>query len=344
MNDNDLDWRVQEAFDGIEVPDEAKRQALAYVLAQGRKGRGAQREGQAAPQLDAAHPASGAVPGGQPAIRAVPRSAMRFRRVTRFVGGAIAACVVLAAVGFGAFRLGAGQAAIDAPGVEVPGAAASASASASAAEGADGGQPADSASRAGDGQVAALDDTAPTAFVDIDINPSIQLQLNSADEVVAAEGINEDGARLLLDASLDGLPYERALRTLIASDAIAPYLDGDAFVSVSVSSSNEAQQQALTMTSETCLADGPYQVDCRGVSRQLYDEAHGHGMGCGRYAAAVELTQLDPTVSVEDCASMTMRELRDRIAACKAASEGGAGNGAGAGGGHGGHGAHHGWR
>ena len=67
-------------------------------------------------------------------------------------------------------------------------------------------------------------------------------------------------------------------------------------------------------------------------------------MGCGRYAAAVELTQLDPTVSVEDCASMTMRELRDRIAACKAASEGGAGNGAGAGGGHGGHGAHHGWR
>ena len=116
MNDNDLDWRVREAFDGIEVPDEAKRQALAYVLAQGRKGRGAQREGQAAPQLDAAHPASGAVPGEQPAIRAVPRSAMRFRRVPRFVGGAIAACVVLAAGGVGGVRGGAGEGGIGGPG------------------------------------------------------------------------------------------------------------------------------------------------------------------------------------------------------------------------------------
>ena len=216
------------------------------------------------------------------------------------------------------------------------------------AERADGDQPADSAGPAGEGQAASPADTVPTAFVDIDINPSIQLQLNRVDEVVGAEGINEDGVRLLLDVPLNGLPYEQALQMLLASDQIASYLDGDAFVSISVSSSDEAQQQALTAASEVCLAGGSYQADCRGVSQQLYDEAHGHGMGCGRYAAAVELTQLDLGVSVEDCANMTMRELRDRIAACKAGSESAAagadgGSGSDMGGGHRGHGAHHGW-
>lgn len=81
-----------------------------------------------------------------------------------------------------------------------------------------------------------------------------------------------------------------------------------------MSSENQDQERALTNVSETYLASCPYRGSCNGFSQQFYDEAHSHGMGCGRYAAAVRLSELDPNISVDDCSGMTMRELHDRIA------------------------------
>lgn len=59
-------------------------------------------------------------------------------------------------------------------------------------------------------------------------------------------------------------------------------------------------------------------------------------MGVARYRAAQELLALDPSLTLDDCASMTMRELRDRIAALEAGDDNGGtaaddGNGGGAG-------------
>lgn len=68
--------------------------------------------------------------------------------------------------------------------------------------------------------------------------------------------------------------------------------------------------------SEQRLASLPCRGSCDAVSLELREEAHAHGMGCGKYAAALELSGLDPDVTIEDCHDMSMRELRDRIAAC----------------------------
>lgn len=195
----------------------------------------------------------------------------------------------------------------------------------------------------------------PTAFVDIDINPSIQLKLDQSGKVVGSEGINDDGAEALSNVSLEGVSYEQALKTLAESDALAPYFEEDAFVAVSVSSQDQAQEQALIDASEAWLASVPCQSSCNAANQQFYDEAHSHGMGCGRYAAAVELVELDPDITLEECSRMSMRELHDRIAECTAdgrtgSSQGQYGNsgahrGMGNGQGHGagaGHGANHG--
>ena len=167
--------------------------------------------------------------------------------------------------------------------------------------------------------VAVLPDTAVTAFVDIDINPSIELQLNDSNQVVAVEGVNEDGRSVLAGLALEGLSYEEALSALTSSEALAPYLNDDAFVQVSVASDNPGQERALMDASEQRLASLPCRGSCDAVSLELREEAHAHGMGCGRYAAALELSELDPDVTIEDCHDMSMRELRDRIAACHGA-------------------------
>lgn len=156
----------------------------------------------------------------------------------------------------------------------------------------------------------------PTAFVDIDINPSIQLKLDQSGTVVGSEGINDDGVETLSKVSLEGMSYEQALETLAESDALAPYFEEDAFVAVSVSSQDRAQEQALIDASEAWLAGVPCRSSCSAASQQFYEEAHSHGMGCGRYAAAVELIELDPDTTLEECSRLSMRELHNRIAAC----------------------------
>lgn len=264
MNDRELDIRVREAFDTLEVPDALRQRTLeAYdELA----------TAQAAdkPKL---HVVSSS--GGGPS-----RSTRKVRRA-RFMS-ALAACLVLGLAVIGIFRVGIAPVG-----------------------------PGDSAAPG-----AVLPDTAVTAFVDIDINPSIELQLNDSNQVVAVEGVNEDGRSVLAGLALEGLSYEEALSTLMSSEALAPYLNDDAFVQVSVASDNSGQERALMNASEQRLASLPCRGSCDAVSLELREEAHAHGMGCGKYAAALELSGLDPDVTIEDCHDMSMRELRDRIAAC----------------------------
>ena len=69
-----------------------------------------------------------------------------------------------------------------------------------------------------------------------------------------SEGINDDGVEALSKVALEGMSYEQALKTLAESDALAPYFEEDAFVAVSVSSQDQAQEQALIDASEAWLA------------------------------------------------------------------------------------------
>ena len=49
--------------------------------------------------------------------------------------------------------------------------------------------------------------------------------------------------------------------------------------------------------------------------------AHAVGLSCGKYRAYLELHELDPSVTPADIQGMTMREIRDRIAALSGSSD-----------------------
>ena len=52
-------------------------------------------------------------------------------------------------------------------------------------------------------------------------------------------------------------------------------------------------------------------------SRRSSAEAQALGLPLGKYHAYEELHALDPSITPEEAAGMTMRELRDRIDACR---------------------------
>ncbi len=162
----------------------------------------------------------------------------------------------------------------------------------------------------------------PTAYVGIDVNPSIELGLNRFGVVVAADGLNDDGRALLDAVPLLDRSYDEALSQLVKSDAFAPYAREDAFVEISVTSSDSRQAEELRAQSDAHLASLPCRGSCHAVDEETREAAVSAGMGAGRYRAALELMALDPNATLEECASMTMSELRDCIAACSDGADG----------------------
>ncbi|WP_139650505.1 anti-sigma-I factor RsgI family protein [Raoultibacter phocaeensis] len=153
-----------------------------------------------------------------------------------------------------------------------------------------------------------------TAQVGIDVNPSIELGLNRFDRVVAVRSLNDDGQRLLDGVELVGKSYDEAMAALTESEQFKAYATADGYIEISVTSNDAEQAETLTRKSDACLQAMPGHGACHTVSAENRDEALAAGMGVGRYNAALELMELDPNVTLDECRSMSMRELRDRIA------------------------------
>ncbi len=174
----------------------------------------------------------------------------------------------------------------------------------------------------------------PVAFVGIDVNPSIELGINRFDRVVEARPLNDDGRALLEDMALTGLGYQEAIDALTTSAAFAPYADAGSLVEVSVASADTALADRLAAQTDAALEALPCDHACGSVGTEVRDQASAAGMGMARYQAAQELVALDPSLTLDECAAMSMRELRDRISACAGhgeSSSDGASTGAGRG-------------
>lgn len=157
----------------------------------------------------------------------------------------------------------------------------------------------------------------PVAFIGIDVNPSIELGINRFDVVVEARPLNDDGRALLDQVALTGRPYRQAIDELAASAALAPYVDAGSLVEVSVASADATLADRLSTETDAALASLPCDHSCATVEAEVRTQADAAGMGMGRYRATQELLALDSSLTSEDCAAMTMRELRDRISACE---------------------------
>lgn len=159
----------------------------------------------------------------------------------------------------------------------------------------------------------------PAAFVGLDVNPSVELAVNEWGVVIDAQALNKDGEELLSDVTLQNKSYEDALDAFLASEGIAA-LGNDTYIEVSVTTDDETLADRIQQSSNQCLSTSSCEGSCHRVDEETRESAHHAGMGVGKYAAAQLLAELDPTITVEDCEHMSMRELRDRIDACKGES------------------------
>lgn len=154
----------------------------------------------------------------------------------------------------------------------------------------------------------------PTAYISMDVNPSIELGINRYGRVVTAEAYNRDGNDILRRLSLKNKPYLQAVKSLLEDEVFSSYLTGDAaLVFTIISEEPDDIQGELTAlgTGEDC------QVLTYISDSYCMQEAHQYEMSFGKYRAYLELAEYDGSVTVEDCQGMSMSDIQERIEGCR---------------------------
>ena len=151
------------------------------------------------------------------------------------------------------------------------------------------------------------------AYVSIDVNPSLELELNRLDRVISGRAYNEDGERVMESVSVRGMRYEDAIEQIMGSDGMQPYLTQDGALTFTVATDSLPKEERLLediSRSSGCVEHGGVSVR---ADMSLVGEAHENGLSLGKYLAYQILLRYEPDLTAQDCHDMSMSQIHGRI-------------------------------
>lgn len=153
----------------------------------------------------------------------------------------------------------------------------------------------------------------PVAYVSIDVNPSLELELNRLDRVISGRAYNEDGERILESVSVKGMRYEDAIERIVGSEEMQPYLTPEGALTFTVATDSAPKEERMLADiaqSSGCLEHGGISVR---ADMSLVGEAHENGFSLGKYLAYQILLRYEPGLPAQDCNEMSMSQIHGRI-------------------------------
>lgn len=150
----------------------------------------------------------------------------------------------------------------------------------------------------------------PISYLSVDINPSIEFTLNRFNYVIDAKEQNPDGEHIVKQLHLTGKKYLKAVELLVESDAMQKYLNNDATLTFTVAS---PEAEKLLKDLENSPVSNQYHGTCHSADMASAHAAHQCGMSIGKYQIYLYLSAYDPSITLEDCQSMTMHQLRSLL-------------------------------
>lgn len=158
-----------------------------------------------------------------------------------------------------------------------------------------------------------------SAYVDIDVNPSIELTLNRFDRVIGVYAYNEDGQRVLDTVNIRNKSYQDALSALVDKMVELGYIkDSGLFTATLQTKDGEASKEKLdTLISylDSVLQSGGRTVEENifVVDSETKTRAHDQNLTPAKYLAILELQSLDPTVTFDSCRDHSISEINQQI-------------------------------
>lgn len=154
------------------------------------------------------------------------------------------------------------------------------------------------------------------ALVSIDVNPSIELEVDADERIIIARALNDDGKKVLSGMKLEGTDLNTGVNAIVGSMLKNGYIDelrNSVLVSVSGDGSiDTAALEAKLMQEVSSALDGAGAVVAQNLddidddTRKL---AERYGISVGKAAFIEKIIELNPTLKVEELAPLSINEL-----------------------------------
>lgn len=162
--------------------------------------------------------------------------------------------------------------------------------------------------------------TTPVAYVSVDINPSIELSVNTFDQVISAEAYNEDGKKVLEDTNLVNSDVDDAVKNIITNAVSDGYIKEDGTSAVEITTATDKDNvatkldESLKQIADKSLEENNIEatVETQNVALARRDEARTLGITPGKLNLIQKLQELDPTISVEDYKSSSVKDIQKK--------------------------------
>ncbi len=150
----------------------------------------------------------------------------------------------------------------------------------------------------------------PVSYISIDINPSIEIEVNRFDRVISVTPSNADADLIVNSVKLTHLNYIEAIETLESSDEFEQYNDN--YTEITVISNTDENSDEMIDNINACSFAGE-NVHCFSSYNELKHDADNLSISFGKYRAFLELQEIDPTVTIEDMSHLPMGVIRELI-------------------------------
>lgn len=157
----------------------------------------------------------------------------------------------------------------------------------------------------------------PVTAIGLSINPSIELLVNTLDRVIGVKGVNSDGLELVRNLDVYGLPYDEAMQRILICDELAPYMDENSMISITVVDDRDNHAE-LVLSKVVCRAYSVAEkenVQYYQIDHQTQKAAEAAGLCVPRYLAWQNLRKTNPGITAEDVRELPKEEIH-RLAQC----------------------------
>lgn len=160
--------------------------------------------------------------------------------------------------------------------------------------------------------------TTEAAYLDIDVNPSIELTLNRFDQVINAYAYNKEGQEILDNIDITNKSYKNALTELVTEMTAQGYItDTGLFTATLQTSDNKTEKEKIKkmQTTITQLLKGQkntpeqkiYTVDATTKTH-----AHEENLTPAKYLAILKLQEVDPEATFDNCRHHSISEIEEQ--------------------------------
>lgn len=154
--------------------------------------------------------------------------------------------------------------------------------------------------------------------IDIDVNPSVEIQTNRRNQVMDVKALNKDGEIILADMNLQNIELNTAVNALIGSMVRKGYIT-EVNNSILVSVENKDTKKADEIC-QSIVGDIRQVLDQKNIKGVIYNQeitsneeisrlARQYNISHGKAAFLLKLSEKDPELKLEEAAKMTMQEL-----------------------------------